>query len=58
MDLLKTNDAVTRRIRAMNDRVAGLKENGLYFYNQAVEEMLRGLKSARAWAGDGYVRFL
>ena len=40
MDLLKTNDAVMRRIKAMNDRIAGLKENGLYFYNQAVEEML------------------
>src|SRR5688572_11997927 len=40
MDLLKTNDAVTRRIRALNDRVSGLKEHGLYFYNQAVEEML------------------
>ena len=40
MDLLKTNDAVTRRIKAMNDRLSGLKENGLYFYNQPVEEML------------------
>jgi hypothetical protein len=40
MDLLKTNDAVMRRIKAMNDRLAGLKANGLYFYNQAVEEML------------------
>ena len=40
MDLLKTNDAVMRRIKAMNDRIAGLKENGLYFYNQAIEEML------------------
>jgi 8-amino-7-oxononanoate synthase len=40
MDLLKTNDAVTRRIKAMNDRLSGLKENGLYFYNQAVEEIL------------------
>ena len=40
MDLLTTNDAVTRRIKAMNDRLSGLKENGLYFYNQAIEEML------------------
>ena len=40
MDLLKTNDAVTRRIKAMNDRLSGLQENGLYFYNQPVEEML------------------
>ena len=40
MDLHNTNDAVTRRIRAMTDRISGLKENDLYFYNQAVEEML------------------
>jgi len=40
MDLLKTNGAVTRRIKAMTDRVAGLKEHDLYFYNQPVEEML------------------
>src|SRR5512145_106161 len=40
MDLLTTNDAVTRRIKAMNDRLSGLKENGLYFYNQAIEEIL------------------
>ncbi|HSL28762.1 MAG TPA: aminotransferase class I/II-fold pyridoxal phosphate-dependent enzyme [Anaerolineales bacterium] len=40
MDLHNTDDAVTRRIRAMNDRISGLKENDLYFYNQAVEEML------------------
>ena len=40
MDLLTTNDAVTRRIKAMTDRVAGLKEHDLYFYNQPVEEML------------------
>src|SRR5215207_9528025 len=44
MDLLTTNDAVTRRIKAMNDRLAGLKENGLYFYNQAIEEILPGMK--------------
>jgi len=40
MDLQNTDDAVTRRIRAMNDRLAMLKENDLYFYNQPVEEML------------------
>jgi glycine C-acetyltransferase len=39
MDFQQTDDAVTRRIRAMNDRVKGLKENDLYFYNQAVQEM-------------------
>jgi glycine C-acetyltransferase len=40
MDLHNTNDAVTRRIRAVTDRISRLKENDLYFYNQAVEEML------------------
>jgi len=40
MDLHNTNDAVTRRIKAMTDRIAGLKEHDLYFYNQAVEEIL------------------
>ena len=40
MDLHNTDDSVTRRIRAMNDRLSMLKENDLYFYNQAVEEML------------------
>jgi len=40
MDLHNTDDAVTRRIKALTDRVAMLKEKDLYFYNQAVEEML------------------
>jgi 8-amino-7-oxononanoate synthase len=40
MDFNNRNDAVTRRIKAMTDRIAGLKANDLYFYNQAVEEML------------------
>jgi len=44
MDFNNTNDAVTRRIKAMTDRIAGLKENDLYFYNQAVEEMLEDSK--------------
>ncbi|MGE5462665.1 MAG: aminotransferase class I/II-fold pyridoxal phosphate-dependent enzyme [Syntrophothermus sp.] len=44
MDLHNTDDSVTRRIRAFTDRVARLKENDLYFYNQAVEEMLSDSK--------------
>src|SRR5512144_2237773 len=40
MDIHNTDDAVTRRIKAMTDRIAMLKENDLYFYNQPVEEML------------------
>ncbi len=44
MDLHNTDDAVTRRIKAITDRIAMLKENDLYFYNQPVEEMLEDSK--------------
>jgi glycine C-acetyltransferase len=44
MDFHNTNDAVTRRIKAMNDRIHYLKTNDLYFYNQPVQEMLPGNK--------------
>ena len=44
MDLKKTNDAVMRRVNAMNDRVRMLKENDLYFYNQPVEEIRGGAR--------------
>ena len=44
MDFHNTNDAVTRRIKAMTDRIHYLKSNDLYFYNQPVEEMLGGAK--------------
>ena len=44
MNLLKTNDAVTRRIKAITERVANVKENDLYFYNQPIEEILPGMR--------------
>jgi 8-amino-7-oxononanoate synthase len=44
MDFHNTNDAVTRRIKAMNDRIRYLKTNDLYFYNQPVQELLPGNK--------------
>jgi len=44
MDLDNLDDAVTRRICAMNDRVRGLKAQDLYFYNQPMEEILGGAK--------------
>ncbi len=44
MDLHATDDAVTRRIKAFTDRVSYVKENGLYFYNQPIEELLPGMK--------------
>lgn len=44
MDLNTTNDAVTRRIQAIADRVSLAKDNDLYFYNQPVDEILPGMK--------------
>ena len=44
MDIQTTDDSVTRRIKALTDRVSGLKENDLYFYNQPVQEILPGMK--------------
>lgn len=45
MDFNNTNDAVTRRIKAMTDRILYLKTNDLYFYNQPVQEMRGGAKA-------------
>ncbi len=44
MDLDNLDDAVTRRICAMNDRIRGVKAQDLYFYNQPIEEILGGAK--------------
>jgi len=44
MDFNRVDDNVTRRIRAMNDRVTGLKEHDLYFYNQPVTELRGGAR--------------
>ncbi len=44
MDLENTNDAVTRRVKAITERVARLKEHDLYFYNQPVDEILSDSK--------------
>lgn len=44
MDFDNQDDAVTRRICLMNDRVQGIKAQGLYFYNQPVEEIRGGAK--------------
>lgn len=42
MEREKINDAVMRRIQAMNERVSMLKANDLYYYNQAVTELRGG----------------
>jgi glycine C-acetyltransferase len=44
MGLLSQENNVTRRIRAMNQRVADAKENDLYFYNLPVSELKGGSK--------------
>ena len=44
MDFHSTDDAVTRRIHAIMDRVSLARDNDLYFYNQPVEEILPGMK--------------
>jgi 8-amino-7-oxononanoate synthase len=44
MDYKNIDDAVTRRIRAMVDRVNMLKEHDLYFYNQPISELRGGAR--------------
>jgi len=44
MDINDTNDAVVRRMQALIERVAGLKEHDLYFYNQPIEELRGGAR--------------
>lgn len=44
MDTNDKNDAVVRRMQAMIERVAGLKEHDLYFYNQPIEELRGGAR--------------
>ena len=44
------DDAVARRIQALGARLAHLKANDLYFYNQVIEELRGG---ARVMAGGG-----
>lgn len=44
MDIQSVDDAVTRRINAMNARVDGFKQAGLYYYNMPVSELRGGAK--------------
>jgi 8-amino-7-oxononanoate synthase len=44
MDVRNTDDAVTRRIKAITDRVSEAKAHDLYYYNQPVQEILPGMK--------------
>ena len=38
------DDAVMQRINMMNERVTGVKEAGLYFYNLPITELRGGAK--------------
>jgi len=44
MDFNNTDDSVTRRVRAITDRVARLKKEDLYYLNMPVAEILPGMK--------------
>jgi glycine C-acetyltransferase len=44
MDHKLPDDAVMQRIRAMNERVTGIQEAGLYFYNLPITELCGGAR--------------
>lgn len=44
MDLSQYEDTIMQRVQAMNKRVDGFKEEGLYFYNQPIEELRGGAR--------------
>ena len=44
MDFHNTDDSLTRRVRAITDRVARLKAEDLYYLNMPVAEILPGMK--------------
>jgi glycine C-acetyltransferase len=44
MEINDKNDAIVRRMQALIERVVGLKELDLYFYNQPVEELHGGAR--------------
>ncbi|MEW6402593.1 MAG: aminotransferase class I/II-fold pyridoxal phosphate-dependent enzyme [Chloroflexota bacterium] len=44
MDFHNTDDAVTRRMKVLDQRISKMREHDLYFYNQAVDEILEGAK--------------
>jgi 8-amino-7-oxononanoate synthase len=44
MDINSANDAFMQRVRAMNERVEGIMDAGLYFYNQPISELRDGAR--------------
>jgi 8-amino-7-oxononanoate synthase len=43
-DTVGVDDKIRARIKAMQDRVDSLKDEGLYFYNQPIEELCGGVR--------------
>jgi 8-amino-7-oxononanoate synthase len=44
METNSVDDSIRRRIAAMNNRVEGIRDAGMYFYNQPVSELKGGAK--------------
>jgi 8-amino-7-oxononanoate synthase len=44
MEINSIDDSIMRRIAAMNSRVDGIREAGLYFYNQPISELRGGAR--------------
>lgn len=44
MDIHKANDAIARRVHAMNHRVTDIRQADMYFYNQPVSELYGGAR--------------
>src|SRR5574340_222123 len=44
MDLSQSENTIMARVDAMNKRVHGMQDEGLYFYNQPVEELRGGAR--------------
>lgn len=44
MDVQKTDDNIMHRVRAIKERLEGLQEQDLYFYNQPVSELRGGAR--------------
>jgi glycine C-acetyltransferase len=44
MDFHNTDDAVTRRMKVLDQRIGKMRELDLYFYNQAIDEVMDGAR--------------
>jgi len=44
MDFHNTDDAVTRRMKVLDQRIGKMRSHDLYFYNQAIDEVMDGAR--------------